>query len=553
MKRERLGRLWAALLMGAATAAWACAGPGSGAQSIAGPGCVRPAGDHGVAAAMREIYRARGTVPLWSRNGAPTAQAREVLRRLEHADRYGLRSRDYAARSLERLAAALESGQPGARARAARTARFDVSLTAQTLQFIADLHYGRVDPRKAGFHLAARREPFDLAAAVERLATASDVTPVIESVEPQFYHYRLLEQALQRYLALARQPGLTELPRPNRPLELGSRYAGVPALRRLLAALGDLASADANASGPARIDAALVAAVRRFQSRHGLKPDGIVGRATYAALVTPMAYRVRQIDLTLERWRWLPVFRTPPIIVNIPEFRLFAFRTTADRKASILQMDVIVGKAYPLTRTPVFTADMRYIIFRPYWDIPHDIMKREMLAHIRDDPRYLAEQHLQIVRGDSDAAQPLPASPQNVEALAAGLLRLRQEPGPQNALGLIKFIFPNAHDVYLHSTPAHQLFGQARRAFSHGCIRVSDPVALAALVLRGTPGNWTPEKIAAAMSGAKTFRVTLARPVRVMILYGTVLATESGQVLFFEDLYAEDRRLAALLGLKPLP
>jgi L,D-transpeptidase YcbB len=513
-------------------------------------GCVRPAGDHGAREALQSIYRTRGARPLWSGRDGPTPEALELLRRLEEAGRYGLEPDDYDARAIGELAAALES--PG-RERSILAAHFDVALTVSALQFLADLHYGRVDPRQAGFQIDARREPFDLAEAIERLAAASDVSRIIESVEPRFYHYQLLEQALQRYRALARQAGLTDLPRPRHPLRLGERYAGAPALRRLLAALGDLPASRAGAASSSdSVDGAIVAAVRSFQSRHGLKVDGILGRATYAALVTPMAYRVRQIDLTLERWRWLPVFRTPPIIVNIPQFRLFAFRSTADRKASILQMDVIVGKAYPLTRTPVFAADMRYVIFRPYWDIPYDIMRREMLAHIRSDPRYLAEQHLQIVRGGSDAALPLPATRENVRALAAGQLRLRQAPGPENALGLIKFIFPNAHDVYLHSTPAHQLFSEARRAFSHGCIRVSDPVALAAQVLRGTPGDWTPAKIEAAMNGARTFRVTLATPVRVMILYGTVLATESGEVMFFDDLYGDDRRLAALLHLRPV-
>jgi len=261
--------------------------------------------------------------------------------------------------------------------------------------------------------------------------------------------------------------------------------------------------------------------------------------------------QVRKIELTLERWRWLPPFRTPPIIVNIPEFRLFAFRTTADRSADILQMDVIVGRTFPRARTPVFVADMTSVIFRPYWDVPRDIMLREELPKIRAHPGYLAAQHLEIVSGATDAATPLPPTPATLDALASGAARLRQRPGPDNALGLIKFDLPNRYDVYLHSTPAQQLFLRQRRAFSHGCIRVSDPVALAALVLRDTPGDWTRARIVAAMNGTQTFRVRLAQPVRVIILYGTVLAKEDGEVLFFRDLYGQDRRLARLLGLPP--
>jgi murein L,D-transpeptidase YcbB/YkuD len=264
-----------------------------------------------------------------------------------------------------------------------------------------------------------------------------------------------------------------------------------------------------------------------------------------------LAARVRKIDLTLERWRWLPPFQTPPIIVNVPEFRLFAFRQLADRAADILQMDVIVGRTFPRTRTPVFAADMKSVIFRPYWDVPRSIMLREMLPKIRANPGYLASQHLEIVSNGAGAAV-LPATAASLQELAAGMARLRQQPGPDNALGLIKFDLPNFHSIYLHSTPAQQLFLRSRRAFSHGCIRVSDPVALAAYVLRDTPGGWTPARIEAAMHGTETRRVTLAKPIRVMILYGTVLAKENGEVLFFDDLYGEDRQLERLLGLAPI-
>jgi murein L,D-transpeptidase YcbB/YkuD len=215
-------------------------------------------------------------------------------------------------------------------------------------------------------------------------------------------------------------------------------------------------------------------------------------------------------------------------------------------------MDVIVGRTYSSLRTPVFAADMKYVIFRPYWDIPVSIMKHEMLPSIRTNPDYLRREHLEIVRGASDSATVLSPTRENIEALASGTLRLRQQPGADNALGLIKFMLPNAHNVYLHSTPAQRLFSQSRRAFSHGCIRVSDPVELAAYVLRNAPGSWTKETIAAAMNGSSTRHVNLAKSIPVMILYGTALATEDGSVLFFEDIYGHDRRLEQLLRLRPL-
>ncbi len=516
------------------------------------PVCARSSDSHGAQEALRAIYAGRGDDPLWIGPAGPTPEALALLARLRAADAYGLRPEDYAGAMITEIADRASVHEPAGADQVARRARSDVALSAAALRFVSDLHFGRVDPRQAGFQLDTPRQPFDLASAVEELAAAEDVGRVLASIEPQFYHYKLLEVALERYHELARRPDLTQLPAPAKPVKPGGVYAGAPALRRLLEAVGDLPQANAAAAGEdLRIDALLAAAIARFQARHGLAADGVLGRATYAALTTPFAHRVRQIELTLERWRWLPAFDSPPIIVNVPEFRLFAFRSTADRKASILQMDVIVGKSYPRFQTPVFAADMKYVVFRPYWDIPYSIMRREMLPEIRANSAYIAKQHLEIVAGQTDAAQPLPVTAENIEALAAGKLRLRQQPGPDNALGLVKFIFPNHYNVYLHSTPAHQLFRESRRAFSHGCIRVSDPVALAEHVLRNATGDWTRGKIVAAMNGEATQRVNLARPIRVMILYGTVLATESGDVMFFDDIYGGDRKLEALLGLAP--
>ncbi|HEX8782489.1 MAG TPA: L,D-transpeptidase family protein, partial [Steroidobacteraceae bacterium] len=186
-----------------------------------------------------------------------------------------------------------------------------------------------------------------------------------------------------------------------------------------------------------------------------------------------------------------------------------------------------------------------------YWDIPPSILRKEMLPKIRANPGYVAAQRLQIVSGQGDDSPVVPPSPAAIEGLASGKLRLRQMPGPDNALGLVKFMFPNVYNVYLHSTPAHRLFNESVRAFSHGCIRVSDPAALGTYVMRDEPGGWTREKIEAAMNGSETLRVNLQHPIRVLILYGTALATEAGPVLFFDDLYGLDKKLESQLGLTP--
>ncbi len=493
---------------------------------------------------LQTLYARVGTRQLWIAQGRPTRQATVLLGILNTADSFGLQKSDY---GVEALVTASNASQNTA------APEFDALLSRAAIRLVTHLHYGRIDPRIAGFELQTSRNDLDVVSVVVQLTSSASVADSLVAVEPQFYHYRLLKVALAHYRLLAADPSLTLLPGiGRRALHIGDRYVGEPALRRLLLALGDLSdSAELAPPSPDTLplDAALSDALKRFQLRHGLTSDGALNAVTYLALTTPLARRVQQIELTLERWRWLPSFDTPPIIVNIPEFRLFAFSTTADRVADIKQMSVIVGQTYPRTRTPVFVGDMRYVIFRPYWNVPHSIVVHEMLPKIRTNFEYLHRNKLEIVRGEGDDATAIAPTPAVIAALGAGQLRLRQQPGEDNALGLVKFMFPNSHNVYLHSTPAHQLFAQSRRAFSHGCIRVSDPVALAEYVLHNASGRWDAEQIDAAMRGANSSRVELLTPIRVMILYATAQATEAGPVEFFDDIYGHDRKLAQLLAL----
>lgn len=498
---------------------------------------------------LTDLYARRQNRPLWSRAGAVTPQARALVGALRGCATYGLRPEDYRAEPLaHELDALLATPSPTA----AQWMAFDAGLSEAALRLLHDLHFGRIEPRAAGFDMPRRTESFDGAMYLEELASHADASAVLAEVEPGYLHYRLLRQSLARYRELARTPGLTALPALARRSVLpGEAYAGAPALRKLLAALGDLPLGQAARTDPL-LDADLVAALKRFQYLHGLREDGTLGRGTYAALTVPLAQRVRQIELTLERWRWVPVLESPTLIVNIPQFRLFFFRSGVDKEADMLRMNVIVGREYPRLHTPVFSSDMNAVIFRPYWEVPPSIARRELVPLLRRNPHYLESQHLEIAADGSDTSAPLAPSPSNLDALEAGTLRLRQRPGPDNALGLIKFVLPNSYDVYLHSTPAQRLFDEPRRDFSHGCIRVADPIALAAQVLRGKPGDWTAEKVRAAMNGDRTFRVKLAQPVHVLILYGTAVATEDGAVHFLEDIYGYDRRLERLLGLTPV-
>jgi murein L,D-transpeptidase YcbB/YkuD len=487
----------------------------------------------------------------WFVGGHPTAQAVAVLAQLNAAGDHGLRPDNYVGAGATSLSQRVE--QLGSRPTPdpALLTELDAALNVAALRYANDLHRGRVDPRNTGIALRRPRPPMDEALWLPRLAASADVAAEFRALEPVFVHYQLLKDWLVKYRALAQQqPALTMLPPlPARSVSVkaGGLYAGADALRRLLVALGDLPGGQSAPRADGVFDAGLSAAVAHFQERHGLAADGALGRRTFDALTTPLSRRVRQIELTLERWRWVPDFSAPPIIINIPQFRLFAFRSTQDRVADILQMDVIVGQSYDKKRTPVFVAEMQQVVFRPYWDVPPSILHNELMASIRRDSAYLERNEMEIVRGQGDDGKVVAATPENLDALAAGQLRLRQRSGPKNALGPVKFIFPNDFGVYLHGTPAQQLFAQSRRDFSHGCIRLSDPAALAVHVLRNVGGGWPLEKVQAAMQGEPNQRIKLPQSVPVMVLYGTALATEDGRILFFDDIYGHDRRLEKLL------
>jgi murein L,D-transpeptidase YcbB/YkuD len=288
----------------------------------------------------------------------------------------------------------------------------------------------------------------------------------------------------------------------------------------------------------------VVDGVKHFQRRHGLQPDGVLGKETVAQLNVPLSQRVQQLQYALERYRWIPSsFPQPPIIVNLPEFRL---RTMRRQPAPFLTMRVVVGKAFG-HQTPVFADYMRYVVFRPYWEVPMSIQFAELVPKVRRDRGYLADHGFEVTTSDGTVVTDGTVSDDVLSELRSGSLSIRQKPGPKNALGLVKFIFPNRYNVYLHSTPAPELFLKARRDFSHGCIRVQNPAALAAWVLRDKP-EWTLDKINAAMNGDQTIQVDLDKPIPVLILYTTAVVEPDGEVRFFKDIYNYDSVMAQALA-----
>ena len=490
---------------------------------LAAPVMAAPANDVASAPAM-----------LWIRDGQLSASANALLAEMRDAEKYGLRSRDYAADALL------------ARARAGSAdASLDADISRAVARFVTHVHSGRVSPRAVGHDLDLPNAAVDTNVAVRALAASAAPLAVLADYEPAFHHYDLLRAALQRYRVLAAAGEPAPLPALGKPsVKPGEPYAGMTAVRARLAQLGDLEKSALTTQTDDSLDAVTSMALVRFQVRHRLDIDGALGRATLDALNMPLARRVQQIEFAIERSRWLPSrLASPPIIVNIPQFELFAFRTTEDRESDILIMDVVVGKTFPQNNTPVFVSDMKQVVLRPFWDVPRSIVLNELLPQIKANPNWVASGGFEIVRGQGDDGTVVPQSAESVAALERGDLRLRQKPGARNALGNAKFLFPNRYNVYLHDTPSQGAFAQARRAASHGCVRVIDPPALARHVLRNNP-EWTAERIAAAMNADAGTRITLAQPIRVFLIYATALALEDGRVLFFEDIYHHDEKLA---------
>lgn len=538
----------------------ACSGAAMAAQSAAAPAAgesrlqqqdgaairsllvaaAQATAGRGNAYRLRELaerfYAESGFVPAWFEGNTPGKQALQVLALLQGAASHGLDPADYDA---DRLAERLR-GAGGTRGAApAEAASIDVALTLSLFRWLSDLHLGRASPRALRVLIDLPQERLDLVKAV-REAIAADRVPELAAIAaPRLRTYDRLREALARYRQLAAELAANPLPA-VRKLEPGMPYAGLAALHRLLVALGDL---PASAPLPSGYEGELVDAVRRFQARHGLEADGVIGRKSFEQLDLPLAQRVRQIELALERLRWLPPLRSEKaVVINIPEFRLRALEVHDGAAAVRLGMNIIVGRAL-VTQTPMFIGSMRYVEFSPYWNVPASIARKEIIPKLRRDPAYLAREEMEFVGAGGVTTE---VSEENLEALARGELRVRQRPGPRNALGGIKFVLPNDMDVYLHHTPSVRLFAQSRRDFSHGCIRVEAPVELAKFVLAGQQ-EWNEERILAAMAAGTPSTARLARPLPVVVFYTTALVEDDGRVFFLPDIYGHDRVLERAL------
>jgi murein L,D-transpeptidase YcbB/YkuD len=481
--------------------------------------------------------------------GSPTREAREALALLRSAANEGLNPADYRSAFLDRVEAALQAPQ---RPSTEDVVAFDTALTDGMVRYLRHLHSGRVDPRTAGFRISVPVDEHDFAAILRTAVAGHRLPETVAEFTPPLAVYRGLRGMLARYRSLAADQALAPVPTFVATVRPGDSYAGLGVLHHRLVALGDLPADVPAPSEPLVYDGVLVDGVKHFQIRHGLEPDGVLGKSTQAALRVPLAARVRQIELALERLRWLPHLGHERFVaVNIPMFRLWAWDSIPPDGAPSFDMGVIVGRALN-TQTPVFVEEMRSVIFRPYWNIPSSILRHEILPAVERDPEYLRRQNMEIVSGSGDDARPVPATAENLARLRQGQLRVRQRPGPNNALGLVKFVFPNDENVYMHGTPAMQLFSRFRRDFSHGCVRVEDPLALAEWVLKDQP-EWSRDRILAAMQGSGPLRLDLRQPIQVILFYITaVVMPDDGTLRFAEDIYGHDGKLEKALASRSL-
>jgi murein L,D-transpeptidase YcbB/YkuD len=493
---------------------------------------------------LTALYTRGGWKPVWVSNGRPTAAARSAIDVLRTAQERGLHPEDYDAAKLDEQFRKLSSG-------AASTERdigwFDVALSIGLLRHISDVHIGRVNPRNLSVGINIEPKKLDLAREVAAAIVGDRIPALVRSAEPPFSQYKGLKAAYARYLKIAADSSLPTVST-TRSVRPGEAFDQTAQLRRRLAAFGDLPAAAGSAAGTT-YDPVTAGAVARFQDRHGLGADSILGKTTVAAINVSPAARARQLELALERIRWLPDFSGERFVVaNVPSFQLYAFDSIGGTGLPTVQMNIVVGKANVGRRTPLFEDHMDYIIFRPYWVIPPGILANETLPAVRRNPGYLARNNMELYSGDGNAASAAVATTSGNLARAGGGVGVRQRPGGRNALGLAKFIFPNDNNVYFHGTPAQELFSRSRRDFSHGCVRLEDPAGFATWVLRD-PSSWSRAQVEQAMNGDRDSRkVNLTRPLPVVIYYTTAVVRPEGAIQFFDDVYGHDARLEQALA-----
>jgi murein L,D-transpeptidase YcbB/YkuD len=495
---------------------------------------------------VASLYEANGYSLLWLQNGHVRPQGLAVIELLQNANAKGLDPEDYDGSRWQGRLLKLGQNNSGQKPSEQDLISFDTALTVSAMRYIRSIHCGRVNPKEFKFELDTEGKQLPLAEFLQtQVVNASDPAAEIQKLEPPFPGYKKLIELLPVYEGYANQVEGEKLPTVTKTVRPGQPYAGVVRLGRFLQIIGDI-PAGAQLNPNATIyDGALVDGVKHYQDRHGETPTGNLDARTINELNTPPAARIRQIKLTLERWRWIPhSFAQPPVVVNLPEYRVRAMNPDG---TVAFYKNVIIGKAYG-HKSPVFEKEIQYVVFRPYWNVTPSIQRNEIVPHIQKDPNYIAKHNFEVVTPQGEVVTDNQVSPEVLDGIRSLHLMVRQKPGDTNSLGLVKIIFPNPDNVYLHGTDAPELFSPDVRDFSHGCIRVEKPADLVSWVLRNNPG-WDLERVKATMNGEKNnLQVNLVARIPVLIVYGTATVNEENQIRFFDDIYGYDAELDKALA-----
>lgn len=478
------------------------------------------------AGAVRTFYRNRNWKPLWVTDEGPRPQAVAVLEVLKGADRDGL---DPAAYNVKAIAARL-AGPP---------AEVERLLTFALVRYAADLRTGRVPAQAVEGDLYRSPPVLRVGEVLTATAAAADVPAYLETLAPARAAYRALRDALASHRAMAAAGGWPRI-EDGPTLKIGMTDPRITVLRQRLRATGELTEGD---DASTEFDAPVEAALKKFQRRHGLEEDGSVGRQTLLTLDVPVQRRIRQIVVNMERLRWVPeALGRRYIIVNTAAAEM----QVVEGGEPVLEMRVIVGQ--PKRETPFLSASMTHMVFNPVWNVPHHLAVEDVLEKVRHDRAYFAKQGLRVYATREDRLAEL--DPDSVDWGRAGQhgfpYRLRQDPGPKNAMGRVKFLLPNREDIYLHDTPTRSIFQKASRAASSGCIRLEKPIELATYLLSDREG-WTREKIEAAIEEGKTETIALRHPLPVYLVYRSAWVDGEGKVEFRSDIYNRDKRLSKIL------